>query len=147
MPAPKGNQYAKGNNGGRPLKFNSVEDIQDKIDKYFNSCYITKTDDDGKEYQQNIRPLTITGLAVALDCDRDTLLNYGNKDEYFGTIRKAKLIIQNFAEESLWQPKIASGIMFNLINNYKWVNKQEIVADINANVNAIIVKPVKFEEE
>jgi len=142
MPAPKGNQYAKDNKGGRALKFKTVEELQCKIDKYFESCYITN----GKEYQQNIRPLTITGLAVALDCDRDTLLNYGNKEEYFGTIRKTKLIIQNFAEESLWQPKIASGIMFNLKNNYGWVDKQEIVADINANINTIAVAPPKFEE-
>lgn len=130
---------------GRPLKFKSVEDLESKIDKYFESCYITKVDDNGKEYQCNIRPLTITGLAVSLDCDRETLLNYEKTEEYFGTIRKAKLIIQNFAEESLWQPKIATGIMFNLKNNFNWVDKQEITQDINVNTIKV-TKPV-FDEE
>jgi hypothetical protein len=135
------------NKGGRPLKFKSVEELQGKIDKYFKSCYKTiKATNDCEAYEVNVRPLTITGLAVALDCDRETLLNYEHKEEYFGTIRKAKLIIQNFAEESLWQPKIASGIMFNLKNNYGWVDKQEIVQDINANINTIAVAPPKFEE-
>ena len=130
----------------KPLKFKSVEELQEKIDKYFDSCYITKTDDDGNEYKHNIRPLTVSGLALYLDTTRRTLLDYGNKEEYSHTIRKAKAMIESFTEESLWQPKIASGIQFILKNNYGWIDKQEIVADVT-NTNKIVVAPVVFEEE
>lgn len=39
MAAPKGNKFAIGNDGGRPLKFKTVEELQEKIDKYFESCW------------------------------------------------------------------------------------------------------------
>jgi len=130
----------------KPLKFKTVEDLQTKIDKYFASCYITKVADDGSTYLCNIRPLTISGLAVDLDTTRRTLLDYGNKEEYSHILRKAKARIESFAEESLWQPKIASGIAFNLKNNFAWIDKQEIVADVT-NTNKIVVAPVIFEEE
>ena len=36
MAAPKGNKNAIGNNGGRPALYNSIEDLQLKIDEYFD---------------------------------------------------------------------------------------------------------------
>lgn len=52
---------------GRPLKFKSVEELQKKIDAYFED--------------ENNKPYTITDLAVWLDCDRKTLINYEEKEE------------------------------------------------------------------
>ena len=69
------------NKGGRPLKFNSVEELQSKIDSYFAWA------------EEHRKPLTIERLAVFLYVDRDTILNYEKKDEYFGTIKKAKSYI------------------------------------------------------
>jgi hypothetical protein len=122
---------------GQPLKFKSVQELKAKIDSYFDSCYISYVDGNGKEYQKNIRPLTITGLAYDLKCDRDTLLNYSRNEDYFGTIHEAKLRIHIFAEESLWQPKITAGIIFNLKNNWGWKEKTE-VETINHNINESI---------
>lgn len=130
---------------GRPLKFKSVEELEKKIDKYFKSCYKAVKDDEGNIVYENIRPLTISGLALELDVDRRTLLNYEDKEQYFLTIRKAKARIEAFAEESLWKPKIATGIAFNLKNNFGWVDRQEIQADVNQNV--IKVEPPKFDDE
>jgi len=40
MAAAIGNQYALGNKGGeKGLKFKSVEELQKKIDSFFDSCY------------------------------------------------------------------------------------------------------------
>jgi hypothetical protein len=122
---------------GRPLKFKTVEELKIKIDAYFESCYITVKDEKGMFYKKNIRPLTVTGLAVALKCDRDTLLNYSKNEDFFGTIHEAKTLIQQFAEESLWQPKITAGIIFNLKNNWGWKEKSEIET-INHNINESI---------
>lgn len=117
--------------GGRPLLFNSPEEMQIKIDEYFKSCYREIIDPETKQITyENIRPLTITGLAVALNCDRRTLLNYENKDEFFPAIKQARQRIENYVEESLWKPKVAAGVIFNLKNNFGWVDKSEVETTI-----------------
>lgn len=100
--------------GGRPLKFQSVKELELKIADYF-----AKREIDG-------RPLTITGLAVDLDTDRDTLLNYEKKEEFFGTIKSAKNKIHAWTEEYLFQGKNQAGCIFNLKNNYGWKDKSEV---------------------
>lgn len=104
---------------GRPLKFGTVEELQSKIEDYFESCHNAEG--------ECVRPLTITGLAVALDTSRRVLLAYEHeRDEYSNTIKKAKQRIENFAEEALYTNKQTAGVIFNLKNNYGWVDKQEV---------------------
>lgn len=107
----------------RPNKFKSVEEMQIAIDNYFNEC-------DEKE-----RPYTISGLAYALDTNRQTLLDYQEKDEFTDTIKKAKAKIEQFVEERLFMGSNTAGVIFNLKNNYDWKDKQEIAADVNTDVN------------
>lgn len=127
---------------GRPLKFKSVKDLQSKIDAYFDSCWDEIATEkpaeikDGKYKEQEqkntriqVRPYTITGLALALDTTRETLLDYENKEsraEYSDTIKKAKLRCHNFAEEQLFIGKAAAGPIFNLKNNYGWKDQQQL---------------------
>ncbi|WP_368658667.1 terminase small subunit [Metabacillus halosaccharovorans] len=110
---------------GRPLKFQSVEEMQEKIDAYFAEC-------DKKE-----DPYTITGLALALNTSRQTLLDYQDKsDEYFDTLKKAKTKCENYAEKHLFKGKNGVvGAIFNLKNNYSWVDKQEIDNKNSNNLN------------
>ena len=100
--------------GGRPPKYTKAEEMQKKIDMYFMEC-------DAKN-----EPYTVTGLALALDVDRRTLLNYSEKDEFFPTIKKAKLKVENYLEKRLINDSSTTGIIFNLKNNYDWRDKQEI---------------------
>src|SRR5690606_1435302 len=108
---------------GRPLKFESVEELQKKIDEYFESCDsgTQKIFYKGRFYEvPDPRPYTVTGLALFLDTSRETLMDYENgipeklspeeKKKFSDTIKKAKEKIHNYAEESLWQPKIATGV-------------------------------------
>ncbi|GAF82824.1 unnamed protein product, partial [marine sediment metagenome] len=98
-----------------PLKFESVEVLQVMIDEYFEKC-----DDDEIPY-------TITGLALALDCDRQTLLNYEQKEEFFGTIKKAKLRVENYLETKALKGDIVPVMtIFNLKNNFGWKDKNEL---------------------
>jgi hypothetical protein len=113
------------NKGGRPLKFKSVKELQMQIDNYFESC-----DEKG-------RPYTTTGLALALDTNRHTLLDYEEKDGFSHTIKKAKLKIENYAEEALYTSKQTAGVIFNLVNNHKWINKQDITQNGTMNNNNI----------
>lgn len=108
---------------GRPNKFKSVEEMEQAIEEYFNYC-----DENGKPY-------TISGLAYALDTNRQTLLDYQEKDEFSDTIKRAKAKIERFVEERLFVGSNTAGVIFNLKNNYNWKDKQEIDAEVSSTVN------------
>ena len=100
--------------GGRPLKFKNEKELQRKIDAWLRVCKKEK------------RPLTITGLALALETGRNVLIDYENREEFSNTIKRAKLLCENYAEEALFLGKNVAGAIFNLKNNYNWKEKQEI---------------------
>lgn len=134
MPAPKGNNYAKGNNGGRPRKFSNVEDMQKAIDDYFQKCdekVVKKYSKAADDYIDvpSPTPYTIEGLAVALGVDRRTLLNYENEkgyEEFFLTIKEAKdKVLQNLSERALLGDSVPSTSIFLLKNNYGYKDKTE----------------------
>ena len=119
--------------GGRPPKYTEVEEMQEKIDKYFEDCKL------------NNRPYTITGLGLALDMSRQDLINYSKKEKFFDTIKKAKMRVENYLEERLINDSSATGIIFNLKNNYGWKDKQE---NVNVGVSyEDYIKRVEDEEE
>lgn len=97
---------------GRPLKFATPELAQSKIDDYFNEC-------DKKGI-----PYTITGLAMALDTDRLTLIKYEEKPDFIDAIKRAKTKIENAYELRLIE-KGRSGDIFAL-KNFGWTDRQEI---------------------
>lgn len=121
--------------GGRPRKYEKVKEIEEKIEKYFNVC-----DKEG-------RPYTVTGLAIALDMSRKTLLEYCDRTdedgvEYRNSIKKAKDRCEAKIEEGLLSGTYnATGAIFNLKNNYGWKDKQEIEQSGELN-NTITVKMV-----
>jgi DNA-packaging protein gp3 len=96
--------------GGRPMKWETVKDIEPLIEAYFSD---TKQDD-----------WTITGLAIALDTSRSTLIDYEWNDEFSNTIKKAKDKIEYWYELDL-KHKGNSGNIFAL-KNFWWVDKQEV---------------------
>jgi len=115
---------------GRPLKFKSVEKLQKKIDEYFESCWaevVIGVDKEGNVVRERrqVKPYTVSGLASYLDTNRQTLINYEEKEDFFDTIARAKAKIEAFTEEQLFTPKIANGVAFNLKNNFGWRDKTE----------------------
>lgn len=100
---------------GRPLKFESPKAMQKLIDKYF-----AETPDE---------ELTITGLALALDTDRQTLINYEKRDDFFDTIKRAKTVVENSYERAL-RKNGRTGEIFAL-KNFGWADKQEIDSNLN----------------
>jgi hypothetical protein len=120
----------------RPLKFQTVEELQQAIDGYFEgikeTLYINA---DGVHIYE---PLTITGLALALDTTRQTLMDYENRDEFTDTIKKAKTRIENYAEKRLFGTA-PTGAIFAL-KNYGWKDKTE--SDITSGGKEISGKTV-----
>lgn len=100
---------------GRPLKINSAEEMQVLIDNYFNEV-------PREEW-------TITGLALALDMDRGTLIRYQNMEEFSYTIKKAKLRVENAYEIDL-KKNGRVGTIFAL-KNFGWTDKQEVAHSIS----------------
>ena len=144
--------------GGRPPMYNTKEEIQIKIDEYFESCKgEVLTDAEGKPVLTKsgavvmigVRPLTITGLALALGfTSRQALLNYQAKEEFVDTIMRAKARIECYAEERLFDKDGANGAKFSLTNNFAgWKEKKEIDADVKGTVTTISIDLVDDEEE
>jgi hypothetical protein len=106
--------------GGRPLKFTSVEELEEKINQYFE-------DEEGPAYEsvfidkeeKRVLNPTFSGLAYYLDVCTETLRNYEDKDEFFGSIKKAKQRIEMVLERRLAHQAV-TGTIFNLKVNFKW---------------------------
>lgn len=95
---------------GRPPKYSSTEVMQADIDAYFA---------DGCEGFP-----TVTGLAIALDMTRKTLMEYEEDEEFGNTVKKAKARVEAFIERRLYEAN-ATGCIFNLKNNFGWKDKNE----------------------
>lgn len=128
----------------RPLKFKSVDELQKLIDKYFADC------------KANDEPLTITGLALALDTTRDVLIDYENSN--FGdelkekekellaslsnAIKKAKLQVEHYAELQVFKAKNPAGSIF-VLKNHGWKDKQETDINLKGEVEIIVKRPTE----
>lgn len=127
---------------GRPPKFKNAEEMQAKIDAYFKECEgkILRDEKDNIVFDKfgqpviiGVRPLTVTGLAVALGfTSRQALLNYQAKKEFIDTITRAKAKIEQYAEERLFDRDGANGAKFSLANNFSgWNEKAKVELDGN----------------
>jgi len=96
--------------GGRPRKYDSPEEMQAAIDRYFD---------------ETERP-TVCGLAIALGfTSRADLIRYeGYSEDFCYAIKRAKLRIEASYEEGLIGPHPA-GCIFAL-KNFGWRDTQKI---------------------
>lgn len=99
----------------RPKLYETKEEVQEIIDAYFSLC------------DQLGKPYTMSGLANALNMSRQSLVNYSKEDEFFDTIKKAKLEVEQQLEENALMNKAnATFTIFNLKNNYGWRDSIEV---------------------
>ena len=136
------------------MKFQDIDELRAMILEYFKNAashweeqteYIDRRDpksgkiiiEDRKVVQDKVvrkvktkqKPLTVTGLAVALGTSRDVLLDYETTysekyPEFSNTIKEAKEQIKAYAEESLFGTNTA-GVIFSLKNNWGFKDKYE----------------------
>lgn len=98
---------------GRPKIFNNCMDLDFLCELYFERC------------REDKEPPTFVGLALELGIDRQTLLNYSNSEEFFDTIKRHRMRVEEYLERSLYNGAVA-GVIFNLKNNFGWRDKQEV---------------------
>jgi len=96
----------------RPYRYKTKEELEKVCQDYFDECISGE------------HPLTITGLALRLNLSRQTLLNYESNDKLMDTVKRAKLVVENFAERQLLSGGNAAGAIFAL-KNFNWTDKTE----------------------
>ena len=107
--------------GGRPPLFESKEYLEQRGEEYFVGC------------QKSGTPMTLSGLAYGLGCDTQTLRNYAEKDEFFGTIKRFKQRIEADKAAKLESKEYATaGLIFDLTNNHGFTNTQTFANDRNS---------------
>ena len=110
--------------GGAPMKYDP-ETFKTKIDEYF--IFIKDENEKRKVCKDKIKPPTMSGICVFLGISRDTWSEYAKKPEFSETIKKTRTIVENFVEEGLLNGSVNTiGAIFNLKNNFGWVDKIDI---------------------
>lgn len=126
---------------GRPPKYTSKEEIEEKIEKYFKDCEgeLLKNDKGEPMFDKwgnpiiiHQKPPTVTGLALALGfTSRMDLLRYQGKKEFCDTITRAKARVEEYTEQRLFDRDGTNGAQFSLRNNFKgWNDRQPSELDI-----------------
>lgn len=112
--------------GGRPLMFESSEDLDVKINDYFTNCPDKRGVWNG-ESNDEIAVMTITGLALFLGfCSRQSMYDYEKKSEFSYSIKKARLSIENIYEQNIQLGIGTTGAIFAL-KNFGWRDKIDTV--------------------
>lgn len=126
-----GNQYAVGNNGGRPALYETTEALIERIDSYFEYIKGEKTTEvteggDMEAYTRNPEPATVTGLVLYLGfSSRSSMVDYEKRNNEFShIIRKARLRVEHEYEKALHYDK-PTGAIFAL-KNMGWADRTEI---------------------
>lgn len=112
----------------RPSKYNTSEELENKVNEYFDWCDSQEkviTFDKGMKIIY--KPYTISGLCLHLGICRDTLCEYEKKEKFSDTIKKAKQRVENWIEEHSLSGDINPTVsIFNLKNNFGWKDKTEV---------------------
>lgn len=100
---------------GRPLLFNSPEEMETKADNYFKIC-----DKEGKV------PL-LGEMAVALGCSRYTLANYADKDEFFPIVMRIRTRCEAGLERQLVSRETYCPGQFTILRNgHGWSDSSNV---------------------
>ena len=134
---------------GMAPMYTSVEEIEDKIEQYFENCKgYPLTDSKGRQIFNkfglpafvDVHPPTVTGLALALGFNsRQSLLNYQGKAEFMDTITRAKARVEQYTEERLFDRDGSNGAQFSLRNNFKgWKEDEQDNKDALAKLDEVL---------
>jgi len=119
---------------GKPPKYNNVEELDSAIESYFFLCDSRtrkqmSVNGEGEIVEMEVsdpEEYTITGLALHLGfCDKRSLYDYEEKEQYSHSIKRAKTRIENQIEKEVRSVRNAAGQIF-LLKNFGWKDRSEI---------------------
>lgn len=127
--APFGNQYALGNDGGRPRVYSDAAEFDAIVEAYFADCEL------------NSKKPTLTGISLFLGfCDKETFGTYeAYGPEFSRTVKKARMRIEENRHQLLVNNKtFTPGVIFDLKNNHGWKDKTEHEHGVNADLKTLL---------
>ena len=140
----------------RPLKYKTPEEMQVKIDEYFNSCEGEFLHDKGGQpvfdkFGHPVivgrKPPTVTGLALALGFNsRQALLNYQARKRFNDTVTRAKSRCEEYAESRLFDHDGVLGAKFSLTNNFKGWSENKKDGDDDTGQLEQLLKGLKSDD-
>ena len=114
---------------GRPPKYETAEQLQKKIDEYFEKCPDKRIiyNKDGEKIAE-VPEYTITGLVIYCGfCSRNSFYDYEKKENFQYTIKRARTLIENHYERLL-QRGNGAGAIFAL-KNFGWTDERAIARE------------------
>lgn len=122
---------------GRPPRYKTAEELEEKIEEYFESCgpVILKDSEGnavtnektGAPVMVEYKHPTMTGLALWLGFSgRKALHDYKCKKQLSNAITRARARIEEHAEQMLYDSKTAKGAEFNLKVNFGWSAEETV---------------------
>jgi hypothetical protein len=123
---------------GRPRKFDTKEQLQVKIDEYFDvKCKDEALKDPATGetlYDKQGRPCvkynppTMDGMALYVGfSDRSSLYEYEKEEEFSDTIKRARARIADYAQSQLFVGNSTGAIFW--LKNHGWKDSKEITGD------------------
>lgn len=130
MAAPKGNNFALNNNGGRPAVYDDPQKLAEAIEDYFNP--MTYKEENTKQGvikteagRQPREKVTISGLCYHLGFEsRQSFYDYEERQEFSYVVKRARLRVEMSYEQRL-QENACTGSIFAL-KNMGWKDKSEV---------------------
>ncbi len=117
--------------GGRPAKYSTPEELEERIDNYFTTeCKtVPILDEDGNVLTTKMgkpmieyNPPTMAGLALYLGfADRQSLYDYKKKEKFSYVIRRAIARMEEYAEKQLTIGQTSGAIFW--LKNHGWNEK------------------------
>lgn len=105
---------------GRPPLWKTKEDLEKSLDGFFEWC-------ESNEYIPDVE-----GMAVYLDCTRETICQYEKIEGFSDTIKKVKNKIAFYKKQGAMSGKINPTVfVFDFKNNHHYNDKTEIDQKLN----------------
>ena len=121
---------------GRPAKFETPEQMETAIEKYFAAFENVDNIDDARK-----RP-TVAGLALYLGfVSRQSIYDYAEKGDFSYVIKRALLALEDFHEAALSGNNVTGHVFW--LKNHGWADKKEF--DGNVDITQLVLRAVDNE--
>lgn len=123
------------------LKYKTPRALKNAIDCYFKECESRERTIVTKQGEKidipNPMMPTVTGLALHLGTNRQTLINYSERAVYADVIMMAKARIEAATEQGLFDKETYKGSQFSLSNNFDWAEKKDVKSEGSVTVQSV----------
>ena len=129
---------------GKPRKYKTKEELEAKIDEYFNQCEPEYAKDEECEIIvtkqgpiiKNLNAPSLTGLALYLGyASRQSIYDNENIEEYSYTIKRSKMKVEEWLYQHSVDGTMPPAVGIFLLKNFGWTDKQEIEHSGGVTVN------------